>query len=139
MAKAEGIPPTASTVVPGLSLNYIGKFCFAYSPHLTITTAAQTILEFTTGEGVIMSRFQFFGPMDFDDPANGHICAYEVTLNGAVVAVVKCDNAASEGNYQEKMPLLLPPFTKVKVRVDSNNVTTDYGTNVIVTGRVYDA
>jgi hypothetical protein len=139
MAKAEGIPPSASVASVGLGIRYIGQFCYAYSPHLTITTAAQTILEFTTGDGVIMSRFQFFGPMDFDDPANGHICAYEVALNNEVVAVVKCDNAASEGNYQEKMPIVLPPFTTVKIRVDSNNVTTDYGTNVMMTGRVYDA
>jgi len=133
----EAVQPNASIAATGLGIRYIGKFCYAYSLHVTITTAAQTMLEFTTGAGVIFSRFQFFGPMDFDDPANGHICAYEVTLNDQVVAVVKCDNAASEGNYQEKMPLVLPPFTRVKVRVDSNNVTTDYGTNVIMTGRVY--
>ena len=139
MTEAEGIPPTASVVSTSKSaLRYIADFAYIYSPNLTISNSAQTILEFVTGAGVWNSRFHFLGPMDFDDPANGKISAFEVTLNNEVVAVVKCDNAGQE-NYQEKIRLILPPFTRVRVRVDSNDTSVDFGTNVLVTGRVYGA
>jgi len=138
MAEAEGIPPTASVASTGFGINYVGNWAYAYSPSLTITTATQTILEFISQAGILVSRFHFLGPLQFSDPAGGRISTYQVSLNDDIVAVVKCDNSGSE-HYQEKIQLILPPFTKVKVIVDSNDSDANFVGSVIVTGRVYDA
>ena len=62
MAKAEGLPPTASVASVGPGINYIANWAYAYSGSVTTGGAASadtTYLNFTTGSGFIIAQFQF--------------------------------------------------------------------------------
>ena len=62
MAKAEGIPPTASVASVGPGIRYIGNWAYAFSGDITDAgsgSAATTLLDFTSGTGLIVARFNW--------------------------------------------------------------------------------
>jgi len=66
MAKAEGIPPTASVASVGPGLQWAKDRCFAYSGSFQIATTAFTMLEWNSGALTIMGTFYGYGPVKFD-------------------------------------------------------------------------
>jgi len=131
MAKAEGISPTASTVVPGLSLNYVGNWAYAYSGFIAASGGSNVdLLSFTSGSGLIVGKLGFTEGMRGSDAVY-----FEVYLNGHRVIEVAYDSSPTNEN-PAPYPLLLPPFTKVSVQWTTAGSAN--GTAWFV-GRVYDA
>jgi len=136
MVEAEGIPPTASVVVPGLSLNYVGDWVFAFSGLISSSGSEGSpisILEFTTGAGIIVGNFSCC-----KSDANTERGLFAITLNGAVVA--KQFFRTNQAGYDETFPMvfkiLLPPFTEVQLLSGFESPSGDVTGSM--TGRVYD-
>jgi len=133
MAEAEGIPPTASTVVPGLSLNYIGRHVFAYSgqKNATYTDGANTtFIEFTSGDGYIIGKLSWSSVNQ-----SSNVEFFQFFMNDVMIFDARfqhAEQATSEQPYQ----LLIPPFTKVtfKMGIVSNPPAT-----MTFVGRLYGA
>jgi len=138
MAKAEGLPPTASVVVPGLSLNYAGEWAYAYSGTLNVTATPINLLEFTTGAGIIVGKLkvlQSTAAAEADD-----VLASLLFNELYIFRMVLGKNAFQEfdPNSATAVDIIIPPFTLVQVELD-NLSGTDADMSAILTGRVYDA
>jgi len=139
MAKAEGLPPTASVVVPGPSLNYVGvpgdRYCYAYSGPITIGTGdTETLFLFTTETGIIKCQLQSGRNVK---AAAEH--EHYVYFNDVLIWYSKMDNGTAVSNQApNSIPLLLlmPPLTKVEIQIKSLDDETTNQT-MILTGRVY--
>jgi len=138
MAEAEGIPPTASTIVPGLSLNYLGDWCYAYSGLLEAKASAYVFLEFTTGSGFIVGVFQWDGFVDQSDPTSGNESTARIIINGINTMILKTATREEDQQSPVRERVILPPFTKIQVRCDASSDSTLVG-SMNFTGRVYDA
>ena len=138
MAKAEGIPPTASVVLPGLSLNYAGDFVYAFGGLIQINDSAVTHLSFTSGTGIISAKISMTGAVKASDINNGEAVLFICYLNDSAVFNVKL-NPKLEGLPGETiMPIIIPPFTKVEVQATSVSTAADYVCSCVLAGRVYD-
>jgi hypothetical protein len=142
MAKAEGIPPTASVVVPGRSLNYLGDtWAYAYSGEVSCSFNSETtLLEFTTGEGLCVARFDY-GINDVAMDVGTH-AFYRIYFNDVIVMYRRDEMSGGVGvkpatMLATTMHLIIPPFTKTKITgFQSDGTAHDmFG---ILTGRVYD-
>jgi len=136
MAEAEGIPPTASVVVPGPSLNYVGQHVYGYSGIVgSDGTAELTLLEFTLGSGYAVALVEF----DY-----GEISSVDFTpriyLNNQVISQ-PVQRGGATSNEAEINPtpvhVIIPPFTEVKITMQSNSGGREFGARI--TGRVYGA
>jgi len=137
MAEAEGIPPTASTVVPGLSLNYIGEHVFAYAGTQAVSSGVVTALSFTTGNNYLLVDVEI--SFDITGLGTGEDIGYQIKLNGN--EVVDHDLGSNIGNPQWILlptKLLLPPFTFFE-GILSTSDASDINMGMTLTGRVYDA
>ena len=141
MAEAEGIPPTASTVVPGLSLNYVGSHSFAYSGAVQAATSNQTLFEFSTGTKLFVGKITCVGAIANNGTgvASGTYSAFTLTFNGLDVARFKTSTSGTspDNEAHQTYPIIIPPYTEVKLVVFSAG--TDGQTTAIMVGKVSDA
>jgi len=135
----EIVQPEASVVQTGLGIRYIGEHCYANSGTIPASQTAQTILDFTAGSGYIIGKFNCSPATNFT-AIDGTETTFQLSFNGEVVAIQMFHNNASDtgGNYWS-LNVLIPPFTVVKLEMDSASNTATYLGTAIFTGRVYGA
>jgi len=137
MAEAEGITPTASTASKGFGLRYIGEYCYAYN-NVTAELAQQLILDFTTGEGVIVGQITFYQFQNPEDPHDNASTAGELKYNGETVASLGVGTDGFKNPTWVVVNIVIPPFTRVECYLDgTQSDASDIG-SVILNGRVYD-
>jgi len=139
MAEAEGIPPTASVASVGPGIRYVGDWVYALSGQLDDFSSYTTGLEFTTGSGIIRGIFQFDAMTQTSNTAQGDITLFKILINDISVSLTKLDGGQEDQPPTVKVPILLPPFTKVDVQYKGSVNSSDYPTFLRFTGRVYDA
>jgi len=140
MAKAEGLPPTASVASVGPGINYIKDWVYAYSGTQQAATGDQTLLEFFTSEsGLIVGKITCAGaiPNNGAGVASGVVSAFTLIMNGTEVARMKTETLQEDSPTYTTYPILFPPNTEVKLVVNSNG--TAGATSAIIVGRVYGA
>jgi len=130
MAKAEGIPPTASVASVGPGIRYIGEHCYAYSGVLDLSSKATGALDFTSGAGYIVGKFEYNA--DFAS-AGGANLAVEIFFNG-IMTVKERDVGNNYLAGDCYFDVLIPPFTKVSVDLTGGGADS----NINFVGRVYD-
>jgi hypothetical protein len=134
-----GAPHTSGGANPagtGSVLNYVGDHVYAYSGAFSATTSAQTTLEFTTGSEYIVGHITTNGAIQFSS-TNGLKSAFQISINGEVVAITQVDNQTDHSPGPPTVKVVLPPYTTVKVEVDSDDTNASVFTTTMFTGRVY--
>jgi len=125
----EIIPANASVVSTGLGIRYIGDWAYAYSGTSNPGTGPTTFLEFTTGAGLIVGKFELNA--DYAG-TGGNNLLIEIYFNDIKIVFerdVGNDFVPGDTSYD----VIIPPFTGVKVDVSSGAAPA----NVNFTGRVY--
>jgi len=102
---------TAST---GLNLNYIGRYCYAYSGLVSSTSSGTDLLNFTTGSEVIVAKINVNYNINQTDDMT-----YEVLLNGNGVQQWQCTGSKQPEQLQNTLDLIIPPYTNVIVKATS--------------------
>jgi len=134
---------TASTysASTGLGINYIGKHVYAFSGSYEASNTEQTVFDFTSGSGYIHGQIELFAAANFNSPGAGTQTTCQIEFNGLVINVLK--NATEGGAHgslgDAKCKVVIPPFTNVVVKVDSNQDDATELCHVIITGRLYGA
>jgi hypothetical protein len=134
----EGVGYSGSNVVAGtgLELNYVGEHCYAYSGMLAVSGSVQTHLNFTTGKNLILGKLYCNGAVDMSDVARGQETAFQIKVNGVIIAQLKTSSETDDNNPTIWNDLLFPPFTNVQVTCISD--AANFGeTCVTFTGKVY--
>jgi len=130
----EGVGYSGSNVVAGVgkSLNYVGEFAFAYSGFVTspASTDTFTLLEFTTGSGLIIAKADFFYPTYSNDNFR-----YRILINDEDVVGVEVAHGA-DANLLNAVDLVVPAYSTVKFTAASTvgNAVDQCAT---FTGKVY--
>ncbi len=125
----------ASQTITGQDLQYTqdNKQCYAYSGAVASpnsATADSTLLEFTTGSGIIICEIQFV-----DEAVGTDTRILQFKVNDVVVLLNKYDGAPYP-NSQQPYIFVLPPQTKFQFNFSISGSTANcYAT---LSGRVYE-
>jgi len=135
----EGVGYSGSNVIAGagLELNYIGTHCYAFSGGFGANTSEQTLFEFTTGKEYIIGTLTINGGTELATAGNGTISAYQLSLNGVIVAVLKTETATEDQPTTVMNELLIPPYTNVKLIMDSASNDSGSLNTAIIVGKLY--
>jgi hypothetical protein len=139
MPHTDVIPTSASIASTGKGIRYIGNWAYALSGQLDDVSTYATGLEFTTGSGIIKGIFQFDAMVQTSNTAAGDITLFKILINEVSVGITKLDGGQEDQPPTVKIPILLPPFTKVEVQYHGSVNSSDYPTFLRFTGRVYGA
>ena len=138
MTEADVIQPSASVASTGFGIRYIGDWAYAYSGLITVNNDTVTQLEFTTGTGVMVAKYQFF--TDIESISSNRTIGFNIKLNSVLVIESVYFSSATTAVYDIDIPveLIIPPLTKVTIESVTSN-TNDMSTYGTLTGRVYGA
>ena len=123
----------------GNSINYVGNHAYANSGFFTAadTTNGLDVLAFTTGNSYIVGKLTFNGYAAISEPTYGTDGACEIKFNDEVVATLKNGTASEVMPTNTIIDIIIPPFTKVVVRLEADGTNATVGATVMITGRVY--
>ena len=130
--------PNASVVATGLGIRYVQNWAYAFSGLVSCDDSGVSLLDFTTGSGIIAGKFQFLYASSSTDAYN-----YIVEFNGKEVIhyrVFGSTDTNGEHQLPADIPIVIPPLTQVKAtstNVAGNSNSTNQIANLI--GRVYGA
>jgi len=135
MPETDAIPVSASIASTGKGVRYIGKWAYAYSGQVASSAANfVTLVEFTTGSGLIDFRWEY----DYSSNS-GDNAVYTLELNDIQVAGIFVNGGVTSPSDERRHRIIIPPFTKVLLQAknqSNNEVIYFYGR---MTGRVYGA
>ena len=130
---AADVQPSASVASTGFGLRYIRNRAYALSGEIGIAGEI-TLLEFTTGSGLIVGSMQFSIGEDTTDNI-----IFETSFNDQIVSGVLVESQYSL-QPANALELVVPPLTIVKVTAENfSGVPTARKGYAIFTGRVYGA
>jgi len=135
----EGVGYSGSNVVAGTGkeLNYIGRHCFAYSGGLGSTTGEVTYLDFTSGNLYAKTVLTVNGAIEFSGPTVGLTTAWRLQMNGVVIGVYKTETNEEDMPGTLVIPLLIPPYTSIKVTALTSNTNADFLNSCSIIGKLY--
>ena len=139
MPETDTIPVSASVASTGLGIRYIGDYAYAYSGQVTASTSKQTVIETTSGKGIIVCRIQFNGFNHENVPGDGVNGMATISFNDINVSILRSESGQEDAPYSVYEKFVIPPFTKVKVTVDADSTSASYFGSVNLVGRVYGA
>jgi len=128
------VQPNASIAATGLGIRYIGDFAYAYATMTDVSDSETTLIESTTGSGIIVGQCQFgYGEQTGED------FRYLIYFNDQIIMnqVVSGTTDTPIGPMFYK--LVIPPFTKVKMTAENLSSSNAREQTALVTGRVYGA
>ena len=128
----------SSDTVTGFGLQFTNdnKLAYAYSGRYTATTAGIDVLEFQTTSEYINGKFNFSGWIDLDDPTTGYRGVMNIFFNDKEVQAVMVDTDNGNMVGSLTIPLVIPPFTTVRIKLYSNTTNASYQGLVSVVGKV---
>jgi len=138
MPEGVGYGPQDTASV-GLNLNIIGENAYAFSGTFATSTSTQTVLEFTTGGHYIIGEFFLSGGVIYiaANLGDGQNTAYKISINGIVVSIVKLASITEAMPTVEREPILLSPYSSVKVEILSSAASGSSLSTCSFVGKVY--
>jgi len=136
MPEGVGYGPQNTSSV-GLNLNVIGNHAYAFSGAVQINTSNVTHLDFTTGSTYLVGTLFFSGGLKMADITGGTTNGAQISFNDEVIGILKNDTETEDQPTDNTMPIIIPPYTNVKVEVITTGTTAGYLTSVLITGRIY--
>jgi len=121
----------SNVVSAGSSVSYIGDRAYAYSGVIAADNNATTYLDFTTGQGYMVARFQFC----YGEPATDDY-EYVVKLNNETM-IQTISGGSTSVNTFDVFELIIPAETQVLCTARNVTDTSSLQMDVIMTGRVY--
>ena len=129
MPETDVIPTSASVASTGKGIRYIGDYAYAYSGIIGIPNSDTTMLEFTSGSGILKANIHFY--YTADSSVN---MSYRVRLNNALILDYMVTGFGQDTNHNPNH-LIIPPLTKVKISAEGASATTQQAVTLV--GRVY--
>jgi len=136
MPEPDIIPISASVASVGNNLRYVGNWAYGYSGVVGVTGSVTQMFEATSGSGLIVAKMQINSITNTDNNL-----IYLIYLNDLIVQGYSVNQGTDRINTQpdNPLPLIIPPFTNIKVTGENKSAGTSRDHAVTIVGRVYGA
>ena len=121
-----------NTASVGKGLNIIGRYAYAYSGGISTNNNETDLLDFETGSEVLDSVV-YCGTLTSTDDFR-----FVIYINGEASFFVQILASANYGMPRNAtMPMVLPPFSNVRITAQNTTDTTAHDACATVTGKIY--
>ena len=131
MPETDTIPVSASVASTGPGIRYIGDHAYAYSGVITVNNTTTTLLDFTTGVGYIVAKYQ---PSVNTDTSDNMF--FKLLLNSVEIQATLIGSTTSNSPYEE-VEILIPPLTRCVINCVNDSTATGRSCSAVFQGRVY--
>jgi len=138
MPHTDVIPTSASIASTGLGIRYIGKHVYGYN-EVALNNSTVSQFEFTSGAGYIVATYNC--TFDLGNATANKMMGFHIFFNDIEVITQYVYFSTVGGGVTDldnNWPILIPPFTKVKIEAQTQLAANVPSWGSIV-GRVYGA
>jgi len=130
---------SGGTAGTGKGLNYAQGFAWAFAGTTGAAESTAIVLDFTTGSSLFKGTIFATGTVNYasSDLVAGVITAWKISLDDQIVGFLKTDSAKEEMPQETTMPIIIPPYTHVKIEILSTATSATSLNTTSITGRVY--
>ena len=132
-----GNPVGGSFTGPAEALEIIGDHAYAYSGNFGALDTDQTLLQFQSGNFYFVGQIFVSGPCDPTGLGNGAISAFQLNLNDVLIWNIKIDTTEEDSPSFAVVPVIIPPYTEVKLTVISILEDSGRVTSSNITGKIF--
>tara|TARA_Y100001963_G_C6528920_1_gene330146 strand:- start:192 stop:578 length:387 start_codon:yes stop_codon:yes gene_type:complete len=122
----------SNPVGTGKGINYIGEHAYAYSGTIAADNNNTEMLKFSTGTAYIVAKVQFFELTVSNDNIQ-----HTIEINGEDVITVLSSQTVGVSEPDQWIPILLPPYSNIRVLAKNAQGSGDLDSGVAIVGRVY--
>jgi len=133
---AGGNPTGGSFTGPAEALEILGDHVYCFSGEFIMTQTAQTLMDFRSPSGYIVAELTASGAVNQGNGGGG-ITTWQLTFNGAVVMDLKTESYADRAPAFGFVPIIIPPYTEVKLTADSSTTDAGFLITSSIIGRIY--
>jgi len=139
MPETDAIPVSASIASTGLGIRYIGNWAYAYSGVQDVPNSEFTLLETTSGSGLIAGTVYF--AIGNASAGQSDDIRFKVFMNDETIYETQVGNASATYLSQNTVyvEIIVPPFTKLKITAHDLTAAASINASAVFTGRVYGA
>ena len=133
----EAVPSNASVASTGKGLRYIGEHVYAYN-EVTLNNSTVSQFEFTTGSGYIVAKYNC--TFNLGNAVANKMIGFHIFMNDIEVITQYVYFSTVGGGVTDldnNWPILIPPFTKVKIEAQTQ-LAADVPSWGSIVGRVYE-
>tara|TARA_Y100001938_G_C7980504_1_gene374135 strand:+ start:303 stop:704 length:402 start_codon:yes stop_codon:yes gene_type:complete len=116
----------------GNNLNYLGNHVYANSGIINVNNTDTPMLTFTSGAGYIVAKVQTNNASGSNDDIK-----YFIKFNGETIATWYFSTAGNHNDPMNPVYVIIPAETKVEIRAQNQQSSSDRENSAILTGRVY--
>jgi len=118
----------------GLTLNYIGSHCYAFSGDVNTSGSSNpiAILDFTTGSHYINAKIMF--GLNHDTTDN---LGFRVVMNGENSAGYEITGGVGDAQASNWIPFLIPPYSHIQCTIQNDTDSSAVPVHCHLVGRVY--
>jgi len=134
---AADVQPSASIASTGFGLRYIQNWAYAYSGVQDTPNSEFTLLETTSGSGLIVGRVYF--AIGNASAGGSDDMRFKIYMNDIAIYETEVGNSSATYLAQNTIyvKLIVPPFTKFKCTAHDLTAAAGNNTSAVFTGRVY--
>ena len=123
----------------GRDLHVIGNRAYAYAGTSDCTTSALTVISFTSGNYLFEGKIFGSGAVNYvsGNLTDGKFTAWKISLNEQVVGFLLTDSQQEDMPNEATMPIIIPPYTQVKIETLCNGASSSELITTSITGRIY--
>ena len=136
-AGGAGNPVGGSFTGPAEALEISGDFAYAFSGLQGISTSDVTSFDFTTGNYLFKGEITMSSGVNTAAVLDGTQQIFTLALNGADVMYFKISSNPENMPTTITLPIILPSYTEVSLKVISNSTSALYLTSANIAGRIY--
>jgi len=127
----EAVPANAAIASTGLGIRYVGDYAWAASGPISSADTIETMLDFTSGTGIILAKVEFLHTV-----ITGIAIQFYIKFNGETVLAFISDGVPNY-NGSHTYRILIPPITRVLITWTQDGTSKDG--YAFLSGRVYGA
>jgi len=127
---------SSQPVITPNALNFTNdnKYAYAYSGSFGASSTVTTRLQFTTKSETIIGHWYFSGNVALTAPNNDEGGTAQLFFNDKLVSLQKFFQGT--GNGLPMIPIIIPPYTTVRIDSDANDNQAARVATVSITGKV---
>ena len=137
MISGAGNPVGGSFTGPAQALEIMGEHAYAYSGLLPSDTSEYTMFNFTSGNYYFVGEVTVAGACDDTSPGVGLTSVFTLSMNGTNLMILKTDTDQEDMPTTAVVPILIPPYTQIKLVALDNGAVGGRDTSASLVGRIY--
>jgi len=115
------------------ALEIMGNHIYGYSGLVAVANAETNLINTTSGSYYARAQVLF----SYANDPTGDDCIYRIRMNETIIWQHVADHALAQYAFLQDIPIVIPPYTELRLTAENTSSTTPRNQCVVVAGKLF--